>query len=530
MTRGHDSDDHGFPPYQRGPGVFTYLKRLIIVWGIAMVAVLVVFLLLWNTFFVYVKPGYHLVTQAQNGQDLAPGQILAEPGQKGILREVKGEGWHFVMPIIYQTFVEPNTVIEPGKVGILTTRGGRPLPPGRVLADEDEQGIQRHVLPPGAYRLNGHGIDVEQVEATEIKPGFVGVLRRRLGRDGKDRFAEDKDEKGILRLVLQPGLYYLNTKEFEVIKAEVGIFQSTFRRGATKKDPGTAITFTSKGGFNISMDCTVEWEVLPENMPALVAEYGGRRAVEKNVIDLQAHAIGRDKGIDYGAQDLLEGTRREKFQEDFTKELVRVCKAKGVTIHSAFIRNIDIPEEYLKPIRDKQIAAETQVTNKAKEVTAQSVAEVEREQQMIQQRVAEVEAETKRLVASIDREVQNVTSLTEAELEKMKSDYAARIAKLEAEQKQVVGEAEATVTKLTETAKSSKYQLKMEVFQNDANAFLRYTLAEQLNPQMRLRLFHSGPGTFWTNMGDKSMQLLVPASGAAPEKATAVPVPPPASK
>jgi hypothetical protein len=28
-------------------------------------------------------------------------------------------------------------------------------------------------------------------------------------------------------------------------------------------------------------------------------------------------------------------------------------------------------------------------------------------------------------------------------------------------------------------------------------------------------------------MGDKSMQLLVPAPGAAPDKATAVPVPPP---
>src|SRR5207253_3488797 len=129
----------------------------------------------------------------------------------------------------------------------------------------------------------------------------------------------------------------------------------------------------------ISMDCTVEWEVLPENMPALVAQYGNRKEVERKVIDPQAHACGRDKGIDYGAQDLLEGSQREKFQTDFTQELVKRCKSTGVTIHSAFIRSIEIPEDYLKPIRDKQIAAETQVTNKAKEVTAQSVAEVERE-------------------------------------------------------------------------------------------------------------------------------------------------------
>src|SRR5262249_3137523 len=156
----------------------------------------------------------------------------------------------FVMPIIYQTFVEQNTVIEPGKVGIVTTRGGRPVAPG-VLAEKDEQGIQRDVLPPGAYRLNRHGIDVEQVPATEIKPGFVAVLRRRMGGAGGDRFADDKGgaapkeeelvrggKKGILRRVLQPGLYYLNTKEFEVIPVEVGIFQTTFRRGPTKKDAG----------------------------------------------------------------------------------------------------------------------------------------------------------------------------------------------------------------------------------------------------------------------------------------------------
>ena len=39
-------------------------------------------------------------------------------------------------------------------------------------------------------------------------------------------------------------------------------------------------------------------------------------------------------------------------------------------------------------------------------------------------------------------------------------------------------------------------------------------LAEQLNPKLMLRLFHSGPGTFWTNMGEKGANLLIPAPGA----------------
>jgi hypothetical protein len=494
-------------------------KRLALLPGVLLVAVVLGLVGIWSIFFKYVPPGQHLVIVAKNGDALDPGEVLAREGQKGIQREVKGEGWHLVMPVVYTTELEPNTVIPPGKIGIVTALGGTPPRDGRVLAEEGEQGIQRHVLPPGAYRINRKGYQIEEANATEIKSGFVGVVRRLLGTEGKGLFAQEgSDQKGFLSKVLQPGIYYINTKEFEVIKVEVGIFQTTFHAPAAGKTKDTSITFTSKGGFPISIDCTVEWEVLPEHMPALVAEYGSRKEVEKKVIDVQAHAIGRDKGIDYGVQDFLEGSSREKFQEDFTQELTRVCQEKNVTIHSAFIRRIAIPEEYLKPIRDKQIAGETQLTTKAKELTAETENQVEREERMIEQEVAKVAAETKLLVANIDQEVKNITVRTEAEIEKMKAEYGSKIAALDAERAKVLGQAEAEVTKLKETAKSSLYQLKMDVFQNDGNAFLRYTLADQLNPSLVLRLFHSGTGTFWTNMGDKSMNLLLPAPAGADSK------------
>ena len=251
-------------------------------------------------------------------------------------------------------------------------------------------------------------------------------------------------------------------------------------------------------------------------MPELVAEYGSRSSVEKTVIEVQAHSIGRDKGIDYGVQDFLEGSKRERFQADFTQELVRVGRAKNVTVHSAFIRNLVIPEAYLKPIRDKQIAGETEITNKAKEITAQTVAEVEREKQMVEQRVAEVEADTKRLVAGIERQAENIGTRTESEIDKLKAEYDAQIAALDSRRRQVTGGAEAEVTKLTETAKSGLYQLKMDLFQHDGDAFLRYSLSEQLNPKMVLRLFHSGSGTFWTNLEGKGISLMLPAAGVAP--------------
>lgn len=500
-------------------------KRIAIVWGGLIVVALVGLVLGWTAFFKYVKAGQHLVIIAQNGSQPDPGEILANEGQKGIQRQVKGEGWHFVMPVLYEAKIEDNTIILPGKIGIVTALGGKPLPPGRVLAEEGEQGIQRSVLSPGAYRINLHGYQVEQADATEIKPGFVGVVRRLLGSESRGLLAkEDSDEKGYLPKVLQPGIYYLNTREYEVIKVEVGIFQTSFQAPRPGEDRAAAITFTSKGGFPISIDCTVEWEVLPEHMPRLVAEYGSRKNVEKKVIDVQAHAIGRDKGINYGIQDFLEGATRERFQDSFTEELTRVCKAKNVTVHSAFIRRIDIPEEYLKPIRDKQIAAETQLTTKAKEATAETENQVEGEQRKIQQEVEKVQALTKQLVANVDQEVKNVKIRTDMEIEKMKAEYGSKIATLDAEKTRLIGQTEAEVTKLQETAKSNLYKLKMDVFQNDNNAFLRYTLADQLNPEMVLRFFHSGTGTFWTNMGDKNMNLMLPAGGGAekPERKTPV--------
>jgi len=493
-----------------------YWRRRLISAGIVAVLLLVAFLATWNSFFVYVPPGSHLIIISKDGKPLEPGQILADEGQKGIQRTVHGEGWHFVLPIVYDTEIEKNVDVPAGKVGIVTARGGKSLPPGRLLAEPGEQGIQRRVLTPGTYRINGHGFDVDLVPATEIKPGYVGVLRRLLGVDNTGRFAETPDEKGILRSVLQPGLYYINIKEFEVIPTEIGIFQTTFRADPSNPANSTAITFTSKGGFPISMECTVEWEVRPQDMPSLIAEYGGRRQVEKNVIEVQAHAISRDKGIDYGAQDFLEGSRREKFQDDFTQELTRICREKDVTVHAAFIRNITIPEEYLTPIRDKQVAAETEITNQAKEATAESVAEVERQQQMIAQRGIEVEAETKRLVAGIDRDAKNIESGTENAILKLRAEYAAKIAALDAEKVQTLGAAEANVTQMVETARSSLYQLKMDVFQNDGDAFLRYALAENLNPKIVLRLFQSGPGTFWTNMDGKNLNMLLPTGAATP--------------
>jgi regulator of protease activity HflC (stomatin/prohibitin superfamily) len=519
MTHHTHPESEGAPAAPAAPN---RLRRAALAVAVPLVGVLLFGLILWHLFFTYVRPGHMLVVIAKNGAPLDADEVLARPGQKGIRKDVLAEGWHFVMPISYTTEVKKNVEVPPGQVGIVVSKGGPAPTNGRELAEEGERGIRPDVLPPGSYRLNPYGYDVELVPATEIKPGYVGVLRRLLGRKNAGVFANDKHDKGILRETLQPGLYYLNTKAYEVIHCEVGIDQSSFRE--KHKDGEHKITFQVKDGYMIGMECTIEWEVRPQDAPALAAEFGTEQlggksvvdfhAVERNVIDQHVRKISRDRGFNFGAQDFLEGANREVFQTDFTRELERVCGEKNVKVRSAFIRAIHIPDEFLDPKRKKQMAAETKITNEAKELTAASDAQVEREKTMVQQAIAKVDAETKRLVAAIERDKENVVSRTDAEIEALKADYGARIALLDAERTKVLGGADAEATRLRETAKSALYKLKMDVFGNDGSAYLRYTLAQQLNPKLVLRLFHSGPGTLWTNMDNKHLNLMVPAQGA----------------
>jgi regulator of protease activity HflC (stomatin/prohibitin superfamily) len=250
----------------------------------------------------------------------------------------------------------------------------------------------------------------------------------------------------------------------------------------------------------------------------LVAKNGTLARIERNIISPAVERICRNRGSNYGAQDFLEGDKREKFQEDFRSELDKVCKADDVVIRSAFIRNIVIPESFLEPKRLEQLAVETRLTSAELTKTRATEAEVEKAKSMVAQGEAEVKAETARLVAVIEQETENLKKQTEAEIERMKAEYGAKVAQLDSERDKVLGEAKAEATKMKETALGSLYKMQMELFGRDGDAFLRYTMAKELNPKLVLRLFQSGPGTLWTNMGDKNLSLMVPLPGDKAKK------------
>jgi hypothetical protein len=60
--------------------------------------------------------------------------------------------------------------------------------------------------------------------------------------------------------------------------------------------------------------------------------------------------------------------------------------------------------------------------------------------------------------------------------------------------------------------------MKLDTFGKDPEAFLRYTMAQGLSSDLKLRLFQAGPGTFWTNMADKPSIILAQPTPMSPEK------------
>jgi hypothetical protein len=193
--------------------------------GVAAVLAALEFMWLWGFCRFYVGPERMAIITAKNGEPLDPGQILARQGQKGIWEEPLGEGRHFLNPIFYDREIVPVTIIPPGKVGIVTSKVGDELPEGEFIAARGQKGIWRSVLGPGKYRINPYGYNIQIVDAISIPIGYAGVITSLSGQQAPSGQFADTLQKGVRKDVLQPGLYYVNPKEYKVDVLEIGINQ-----------------------------------------------------------------------------------------------------------------------------------------------------------------------------------------------------------------------------------------------------------------------------------------------------------------
>lgn len=465
----------------------------------AIVSALALAVWVWCFWRVYVPPGNLLVLNSRFGRDNPDPAIytVVDEGVKGIQRKVYGEGRYFINPITYTTETHHLVVeIAPLEVGVVESQWGKQPVGGSFLVNEGERGILREVLTPGRHRINPYAYRVTKAPAVVIKPGFVGCVISQTGEDPPDGKLAEEGQKGIQRKVLQPGIYYMNPKAFQVVAVEVGYRVIDFE----------GVKFPSKDGFEITLETTVVWGLRPENVPVIIGKYGNVEDVIQKIVRPQVESICRIEGSEYGARDFIEGSSREKFQDSFREELEKVCHERYLDVLLALIRNIEVPDSVRQPIQQTKIALEEQTTKKEQGITQTVSNELKELKADVEKGQREVDAETDKIVASLRAEGERSVANIQAQMKFEVSQIMLEVARVEAAKEVARGTAEATVDRLRVEAQADRLK-QLATALGTPGVYASYEFVRNLPADFSIVLRYAGEGTLWTDMGNAATSL-----------------------
>jgi hypothetical protein len=338
--------------------------------GIARVLGAIIFLFaIASTSYVRVPDG-HLgqLFRVYGGGPLTEGRIVAVHGENGPQAKILTPGFHawLLVNVLYNVDIANVEVSIPkGRVGLLTAKDGASLRPGQAFADPfpakfggqmldaetfllngGQRGPQLSVLTPGRYRLNRYLWDIAEVDAKEVKAGFVGVVKSNVhaevdfGTLKADKPAKcdlisaagKPDEKGRLDAPivpvgcigvwdksLQPGQYYFNPEAFALTeidtRAQVWTYSGGYRRAnisltvdakgdivqnrtevdvAFDKENADRAIFVKMEGWDVPLELRVVAQVSPAEASCVVAGVGTLKQVEDRVLTPSIRAITRD--------------------------------------------------------------------------------------------------------------------------------------------------------------------------------------------------------------------------------------------
>jgi len=246
---------------------------------------------------IFVLPGIFVVganevgilTRKMTGKKLPQGRIVAREGENGLQAGALMPGLYWKFWVVWSWSKVKVTVIPPGKIGIIESVDGTPLPPNRILGDSVEcnsfqdaklfldnggyRGLQVAILRPGTYRINTKVFVIEIMDATFIEKNKIGVAVAVDGKtlpngyviapepdnpvpDGQEKldhkhfqdgqaFIDSGGYRGPQLETLQPGEYYINKALFAISLHDV-----------TEVPPGYVAVLRSNVGLDIAKSYT----------------------------------------------------------------------------------------------------------------------------------------------------------------------------------------------------------------------------------------------------------------------------------
>jgi regulator of protease activity HflC (stomatin/prohibitin superfamily) len=477
-----------------------------------------------------IPPGKVGVVTSKVGADLPPGEFLAEAGQKGIWRGVLGPGKHRLNPFGYQIDIVDAISIPVGYVGVVTSLSGKQTTPD-AFAGPGEKGVRRDVLQPGLYYVNPKELQVDLLEIGVNQVSLLGKTGGEVITKGKmasQNVAMENLQKRALAEQMEKRMDYVAQQRVQESVSDKPQSESSMMRSTARAKQAAAapnqqspqpspakpqlppdashvlslnqfVEFPSRDGFEISLDMTVEFEFLPEQIAWIYQSYGDLPAVVDKIIMPQILSVSRLKGSAYRAKDFIVGEGREKFQNDLTEALAKAIEEKHIIVHDALIRHVNVSDQILDPIQQASIAIEQDLTNKEKQNTARKQAELNTELGLVEQRRQQVAQETEKLKAEILADQEKQVAQLRAEALRQTAEIDQQTALIRADKTRKLGQAQANTVAWVEGEKAKGFELKAAAF-GDPAAFTLWEFANNLNKDLRVSILHAGAGTLWTDL------------------------------
>ena len=455
------------------------------------VAVVVAFVSVW--FFCRIEPptGSCAVLTRLDGKDIPANDIIATSSdEKGIQLDPLSEGRYFRNPVYWHWEIVPLIQIKEGEVGVLVRQFGKEPPSGQFIVRNKEpngtmyRGVIDEPLRPGSYRINPYAYHVERRPAVKIEPGEVGVVTLRYGSDPKEpnTILVKDGERGVQETPLRPGTYYLNPYIYRVDIVGVQSHKTEFE-----------INFLSKDGFRFPVKGAVEWAVDEAKAPEVFVKVGDEEDIVNKVILRSALSMSRIQGSKYSSADVISGTVRKAFQDEFSKHITSESAKKDILVKAALISEIEPPQKIAEPIREREIAIQTRAKYEREIERAISDAQVAQQKKMQDQRVRFVAAETTRT-----NEIQKATKEQQVQVIAAQRDLDVAGKDLETAENQAqaivsTGQGDADVITYTRTAEANALRSIIAPF-GSGEEYARYLYLKKIAPNINSILANSdGP-------------------------------------
>jgi regulator of protease activity HflC (stomatin/prohibitin superfamily) len=464
--------------------------------------------------------------ELESDMELAPSPKDGRAYYKGVQSGgphggVLTEGRYFYNPYYWTWEITPQFVVPGDKIGIRIALSGDDLPAGQIMAEPGQKGILREVLKPGRYPYNPYAEAIELHSPVTIAAGFRGVVTLLAGPLPKDPnvFLVQEGERGVQAKTLEPGTYYLNPYE-----TRVSMVDCRSRRFDLGQDG--EMNFLSADGFPITLDGVVEFRVLPDKVAEMFVKYNedsnGDSIDEEiiaKIITPESRSLCRVGGSKLSGGQFISGEDRVKFQTDLVKSLTQNCQKQGIEILAVAITSIKPPDDILQPVQQREVAKQKLAQFRREKLQQLSEAKLKVEVVLAEQKKLVVEAgqEVVEKTTKAEQEQQVAVTLSEqklkvaqTQLEATKDKASAILAK---------AQADAEVIRFDNTAEAAGLAAQVAAFDGDGAAMARNLLLGKLAPAFRTILGNSqGPlmdlFSEFTKRRDSARSL--PSAGPSP--------------